>query len=70
MFRFWTKEPAERVNKTFTEFEKNGVQTDLCVLCHGNTGVPTRTPVQSRRYYVEGAGQLCAQCYRELYARQ
>lgn len=41
--------------------------TDLCVRCGIDTGIPKDTPVDGRRFYVEGAGQLCGPCDREIY---
>lgn len=40
---------------------------ERCVLCWELTDVPKDTPVNRRRYYLEGQGQLCAKCYYELY---
>lgn len=40
---------------------------ERCVLCWRETDVPKDTPVNRRRYYLEGQGQLCAKCYYELY---
>lgn len=36
--------------------------TDLCVLCGRDTGIPTDTPIDQRRGYVEGSGQACIDC--------
>ncbi|MBU0958767.1 MAG: hypothetical protein KKB31_02355 [Nanoarchaeota archaeon] len=40
-----------------------------CVLCHTQTSVLKQTPIQERRFYVEGAGQLCEGCYKETYGK-
>lgn len=40
------------------------VYYDLCVVCKGNTGVRTDTPVEQRAHYVEGCGQLCKKCHK------
>ena len=42
-------------------------EMERCVLCWELTDVPKDTPVNRRRYYLEGQGQLCAKCYYELY---
>ena len=34
--------------------------------CWTKTEVRKETPVELRNYYVEGVGQLCPRCYREL----
>lgn len=36
--------------------------TDLCVACGKDTGIPKETPVDLRKSYIEGAGQLCHDC--------
>lgn len=41
--------------------------TNLCIMCGADTGIPKETPVYVRPYYVEGAGQLCEDCYNEAY---
>lgn len=42
-------------------------EMERCVLCWELTEVPKDTPINLRRYYLEGQGQLCAKCYYELY---
>lgn len=39
-----------------------------CILCGRLTGVFKNKPVAVREYYIEGAGQLCQECYRGMYA--
>lgn len=41
--------------------------TDHCVLCGKDTGIPKDEHVNNRRNYVEGAGQLCPECYGGTY---
>lgn len=41
-------------------------EKDKCVLCGKATEYEKETPVDERLYYVEGAGQLCAECYNKL----
>lgn len=52
---------------TADEQEQQG-QTERCVLCGRTVPVRVDMPVEKRRYYVEGAGQLCAGCFDRLYA--
>ena len=47
-------------NRHKTEYER-------CCICHKLLNVKKRTPVTIRRGYIEGAGQLCKDCFRELY---
>ncbi len=43
-----------------------GIYYDLCVLCNENSGVCTDCPVEQRKNYVEGCGQLCEDCSNEV----
>lgn len=45
----------------------DGVYYDLCVSasCKVSTGVRTDCPIEKRKYYVEGCGQLCENCWRK-----
>lgn len=42
---------------------------DKCVICGGDTGVAKDTPIEERHMYVVGSGQLCHDCYFDLYLR-
>lgn len=42
-------------------------EREVCVLCRGDTGYRKTTPIAQRLYYVEGCGQLCEDCYAEIY---
>lgn len=35
-----------------------------------DTGIPKDTPISSRKYYIQGGGQLCNKCYIELYVHK
>lgn len=37
-----------------------------CVLCGAKTSVPQRLPVQLRKFFVHGCGQLCQPCYYRM----
>lgn len=43
------------------------VMNELCIRCNKPTPYNPNTPITLRRYYVEGSGQLCEQCFYELY---
>jgi len=43
---------------------------DCCVSCGAETEYSKETHVNLRKYYVEGAGQLCEKCYRRIYERR
>lgn len=40
---------------------------ELCIRCGKPTPYNPSTPITLRRYYVEGSGQLCEECYFTLY---
>lgn len=47
----------------------DGVYYDLCVNphCRVNTGIRTDCPVEQRTNYVDGGGQLCEGCVKNIY---
>ncbi len=55
--------------------DKKTFQTDIketherCVICGKRTDVQKDTPVKDRKYYVETAGQLCEDCYVDIYIK-
>ena len=40
---------------------------DKCVLCGKDSGMPENMPINERKNYVKGCGQLCESCFRRLY---
>ena len=40
---------------------------EKCVCCGADTGIPRSAPLKDRKYYIVGSGQLCGNCYFELY---
>ena len=40
---------------------------DKCIRCGKETEYDINTPITVRRYFVEGAGQLCEACFHVLY---
>jgi DNA-directed RNA polymerase subunit RPC12/RpoP len=40
---------------------------ELCVRCGKETKYDTSTPITLRRYFIEGAGQLCSNCWAKLW---
>lgn len=47
--------------------EPAGGQYERCCLCGRVTEVQVSEPVQLRRHYVQGVGQLCPDCCWEVY---
>lgn len=42
---------------------------ETCVICGKATGVQKDTPIQKREGYIVGGGQLCWECYYDLYLK-
>lgn len=52
------------------KFAKSGEdELEICVCCHKKLDIPVSAPIEFRDFYVEGAGQLCYDCYQEIYGR-
>ena len=43
------------------------MEKELCVRCGKETAYDQSTPIEMRRWYVEGSGQLCEACFAHLY---
>lgn len=42
-------------------------EKEKCVVCHKTLDIDKSMPIDKRKYYIKGAGQLCERCYKELY---
>lgn len=51
--------------KNISQFEVVA-ETEHCVLCGRDTGIPVSEPVEGRKNYVYGCGQLCGKCFASL----
>ena len=40
---------------------------ELCVCCHKKINISKAVDIEFRPFYIEGAGQLCYDCFHELY---
>lgn len=56
------KKYFERENRS-----KKNNKMEKCVLCECITDVKKDIDINERKYYVQGAGQLCSECYKEIY---
>ena len=45
----------------------DSIKSEKCILCGKNTGIPFNEPIDKRKYYIRGSGQLCDNCYYALY---
>ena len=39
---------------------------ERCVSCFADTGIPKDMPVEKRKHYIVGCGQLCSDCYAKI----
>ena len=44
-------------------------EVERCVICGKPTEYCKDTPIDKRERYIEGAGQLCRECYFEIYLK-
>ena len=42
---------------------------ERCVCCRRRVDIPKDMEIEFRPFYIEGAGQLCYDCYSELYGK-
>ena len=47
--------------------EKTPNKNDDCVVCHRETEYATTDHIDIRDFYIEGAGQLCHSCFKDIY---
>ena len=40
---------------------------EKCIRCNKPTPYDIHTPITNRLYYIDGSGQLCEQCFSQLY---
>ena len=45
-------------------------ETEKCILCGDDTGVPNNLPADARKHYIDGVGQLCENCYIKVNSRK
>lgn len=46
--------------------DQDNDEIEKCVCCGKDTAYTFSIPIQERRYYVSGCGQLCEQCYSSV----
>lgn len=39
---------------------------ERCVSCFADTGIPKDMPIEKRKHYIVGCGQLCSDCYAKI----
>jgi len=50
--------------KTSNDFEV--ISFEKCIVCDIVTDIPRNKHIDLREYYIEGAGQLCEQCFNNI----
>ena len=48
---------------------KKSDKKEICVCCGQGTTYSKDEPISNRTGYIQGAGQLCLKCYKELYPK-
>lgn len=46
--------------------ENKSVEYESCVLCGKKTDIPIFVPIDNRKNYIAGVGQLCDKCGKEI----
>lgn len=54
--------------KTKNDFEV--IPLEKCIVCNIETNVPVSEHVDHRNYYIEGAGQLCKECFESVNSKK
>ena len=44
----------------------DSIKSEKCILCGKNTGIPFNDPIDDRKYFIDGCGQLCEDCFDRL----
>lgn len=54
------------MSKIISFFKKKEDLYETCVMCKRKINIRKDKPIQERDGYIEGAGQLCYECYKEI----
>lgn len=57
----------KKIIDLFREPEQRKYGTEYCVVCHRLVDIPKDTPVDQRKNYYEGVGQICDRCWNMIY---
>ena len=50
----------------FSYFYMSSGGFEHCIMCHKKLDILKSTPIDQRLYYIEGAGQLCKDCWEGI----
>jgi hypothetical protein len=45
------------------------MEKEKCVVCGDHTPYVKQDGIDDRKYYIDGAGQLCKKCHSEIYVK-
>ena len=48
---------------------KINLEMETCILCGKTLNTPKDMHISARRHYIEGAGQVCHECFVETYGK-
>lgn len=54
------------MSKIISLFKKKEDLYETCVICKCKTNIKRNQPIEERFGYIEGVGQLCYECYKEI----
>jgi hypothetical protein len=57
--------PTSKCEKSVKDIQAE--EKDECVSCGEETIYSRETMVDNRQHYIDGGGQLCSKCYKEIY---
>ena len=61
---------SEISNKLRFPLSKPECRKDVCVRCGKTTVYDESVPIEQRKHYIEGSGQLCVECWQILYGEE
>ncbi len=64
-----SKNTNENTCKNASRSTQEDTKCERCVCCHRTVSILKDEDIDFRPFYIEGAGQLCYDCYHELYLR-
>ena len=53
-------------NTMKNEQQPNNEAVEKCVVCGEETPYKFSTPIEQRKHYIEGVGQLCQKCFYSI----
>ena len=54
------------MSKEVVKIPQSEDPNERCVSCFADTGIPKDMPIEKRKHYIVGCGQLCPDCYAKI----